>query len=285
MTDTIDHSTVAPYRISVPPHMVRALLEHLRNGTTDRCEDVVTLAPEIFTDRDIARRERLGVFGTAPFIAAHASELPKPHDFLTKRLPSNDAIIVRLGDGSVRCLVNMCRHRGAKVDTEPSGHCRVFSCMYHGWSYDLDGSLRNITYTDSFGDARSTTCTARASCRAEERHGFIWVVDNPDATIDVEGWLGHDLDGFLESYTHGPARLLQGRCRSRSRSTGRSCTTPSSTATTSSSPTRTPPEAWSTPTPTWSRTTAATPASSHPARASTAWLDHDPPTTSRWPTT
>ena len=93
----------------------------------------------------------------------------------------------------------MCRHRGAKVETESSGHCRVFSCLYHGWSYDLDGSLRNITYSDSFGDAPIDDLNL-VQLPCEERHGFIWVVDNPDATIDVEGWLGHDLDGFLESY-------------------------------------------------------------------------------------
>jgi phenylpropionate dioxygenase-like ring-hydroxylating dioxygenase large terminal subunit len=93
----------------------------------------------------------------------------------------------------------MCRHRGATLATEASGHCRVFSCAYHGWSYDLDGSLRNITYSDSFGEV-DTDGLGLVELPCEERHGFIWVIDNRDATIDVAEWLGPETDGFLSSY-------------------------------------------------------------------------------------
>jgi len=196
MTDaTLDQ----PYALTAPPEMVRALLTHMRNGTTDRCPEVLRLDPAVFTDPDVARREREGVFGTVPFIAAHASEVPNPHDFITKRLPRNEAIIVRRSDGAVRAFVNMCRHRGATLATEPAGHCRVFSCAYHGWSYDLDGALRNITYADSFGEI-DMDALGLMQLPCEERHGFIWVIDNPGATIDVARWLGPEHDEFLASY-------------------------------------------------------------------------------------
>jgi phenylpropionate dioxygenase-like ring-hydroxylating dioxygenase large terminal subunit len=196
MTDTkLDQ----PYSCTAPHDMVQALVEHLRNGTTDLCDEVVMLEPAIFTDPDVARRERRGVFGRVPFIAAHRSELRDPHDFITKKLPNNEVIIVRLGDGSVRTFVNMCRHRGATLKMEASGHCRVFSCAYHGWAYDLDGSLRNITYADSFGDV-DVDQLGLVQLPCEERHGFIWVVDNPAATIDVAAWLGPETDAFLASY-------------------------------------------------------------------------------------
>ena len=34
----------------------------------------------------------------------------------------------------------------------------------------------------------------------EERHGFIWVVDNAKADIDVAAWFGPDIDPMLASY-------------------------------------------------------------------------------------
>jgi phenylpropionate dioxygenase-like ring-hydroxylating dioxygenase large terminal subunit len=34
----------------------------------------------------------------------------------------------------------------------------------------------------------------------EERHGFIWVIPNPDATIDVAGSLGPELDKMMTGY-------------------------------------------------------------------------------------
>ena len=139
-----------PYTLSAPREMVLGLLAHLRNGTTERSADVMRLDPAIFTDPDVARRERVGVFGRVPFIAAHRSELPKPHDFITKRLPRNEAIIVRLGDGSVRAFVNMCRHRGATLVPDESGHCRVFSCAYHGWSFDIEHKYASDRQAEAF---------------------------------------------------------------------------------------------------------------------------------------
>lgn len=33
------------------------------------------------------------------------------------------------------------RHRGFPIVHETSGTARIFSCKYHGWSYDLNGNL------------------------------------------------------------------------------------------------------------------------------------------------
>jgi phenylpropionate dioxygenase-like ring-hydroxylating dioxygenase large terminal subunit len=159
----------------------------------------MSLEPRIFTDPAIAALERRRVFGRVPFIAAHGSEVPEPHSFLTKKLPLNEAVIVRQPDGSVRVFVNMCRHRGTMLEHDERGHCRVFSCQYHGWSYDLDGALRNITYQESFGSVDRSQLNL-IELPAEERHGFIWVIDNPDATIDVAEWLGPETDAILASY-------------------------------------------------------------------------------------
>jgi phenylpropionate dioxygenase-like ring-hydroxylating dioxygenase large terminal subunit len=179
--------------------MVDKLLAHLRAGTTDLCPSVVQLDPAIFVDRDIARREVEGIFGTVPFIGVHGSELPEPYDFVTRRLPRNEAVFVRQADRSVKAFVNMCRHRGSLLLDEPSGRCRIVTCPYHGWSYDADGALRAITFPDSFGEVDPSRL-GLIELPVEERHGFVWVVDQPGATIDVAGALGPETDEFLASY-------------------------------------------------------------------------------------
>ena len=183
----------------VPVELADKLLRHLRAGTTDLCDSPLVLEPAVFTDAGVARREIDGIFGTVPFIVAHSSELPNPHDCLAKRLPRNEVIIVRQPDRSVRTFVNACRHRGTTLASEGPSHCRVFSCPYHGWSYDSDGSLRNITYADSFGDV-DTAQLGLVEIPTEERHGFVWVVDNPKASIDVAEWLGSRMDEILATY-------------------------------------------------------------------------------------
>jgi phenylpropionate dioxygenase-like ring-hydroxylating dioxygenase large terminal subunit len=182
-----------------PPELVAGLLAHLRAGTTDQLPGEMRLHPSIFIDPDIARAEVDGVFGRVPMIAAHSSELPEPFRYVTKRLPRNEVVLVRLGDQSVRAYVNMCRHRGAQLLTEDSGHCRVFSCPYHGWSYDLEGCLRRITFSESYGREPGDDLNL-VSLPVEERHGFIWVVDSPDAAIDMASWLGPQTDAILASY-------------------------------------------------------------------------------------
>ncbi|MEV5835920.1 SRPBCC family protein [Nocardia sp. NPDC052112] len=187
---------------------IRRALTHLRNDTTDEFEHLTWFAPEEFTDPGIAKRERDLIFGRAPSIVAHGSEIPRAGDFFTLQMPRNNIIVVRQRDGGVKALVNLCRHRGALVEKAEKGRCRLFSCPYHRWSYDTDGSLRTITRDNTFGAADRSTL-GLIELPTEERHGFVWVVDDADASIDVAAWLGPEMDAILGSYDLGPKVCVQ----------------------------------------------------------------------------
>ena len=168
---------------------IRRALELLRNETTDKFDDVVGFSAEEFTDPVLAQAERDLIFGTVPSIVAHGSEIAKPFDFLTVAMPRNNIIVVRQKDGGVKTFVNLCRHRGALLEENEKGRCRFFSCPYHRWSYEPDGSLRMVTRDSTFGEIdRAAHGLIEIPC--EERHGFIWVIDNAQAEIDVAAWLG-----------------------------------------------------------------------------------------------
>jgi p-cumate 2,3-dioxygenase subunit alpha len=51
----------------------------------------------------------------------------------------------------VRSFLNTCRHRGAIVCSEREGTTRYFSCPYHGWTYDSDGTLHTVPGADAYG--------------------------------------------------------------------------------------------------------------------------------------
>ncbi len=95
---------------------IRRALDHLRNDTTDEFEHVTWFEPVEFTDPEIAKLERERVFGRVPSIIIHGSEIAGAGDFVTLQLPRNNVIVVRQRDGSVKTLVNQCRHRGAMVE-------------------------------------------------------------------------------------------------------------------------------------------------------------------------
>lgn len=176
------------------------LFAHIANRTTDYAPATMTIEPRIYHDPEIARRERHEIFSRSPIVAAHGSELPMPNDFVTAQLPNNEAIVIRQGDGSVRAFVNTCRHRGARLVDETKGTKRLLACSYHGWTYENNGELRSILGgAEAFG-VTDMTCLGLAELPAEERHGLVWVVDSPDASIDIETWLGPEMDASLASY-------------------------------------------------------------------------------------
>jgi glycine betaine catabolism A len=51
-----------------------------------------------------------------------------------------------------RGFYNVCRHRGARLVTEPEGTLRRLQCPYHAWSYGFDGALRNAPHTEALHD-------------------------------------------------------------------------------------------------------------------------------------
>lgn len=56
-------------------------------------------------------------------------------------------IILRDLKGTLRAFANSCRHRGSEL-LEGSGNCKLISCPYHSWTYELDGKLRGAPEMD-----------------------------------------------------------------------------------------------------------------------------------------
>ena len=66
-------------------------------------------------------------------------------------------LIVRGKDGEVRAFHNICRHRGSRVVADDQGNCKnALVCPFHGWVYNLDGTLRGAARPRSFPDLDKT---------------------------------------------------------------------------------------------------------------------------------
>ncbi|MFN8536963.1 MAG: aromatic ring-hydroxylating dioxygenase subunit alpha [Thermomicrobiales bacterium] len=66
-------------------------------------------------------------------------------DYLTVEIDGESAIVVRGRDGAVRAFLNVCRHRGARLCSEPCGQLSgAIRCKYHAWTYALDGRLIGV---------------------------------------------------------------------------------------------------------------------------------------------
>ncbi|HEX7944827.1 MAG TPA: aromatic ring-hydroxylating dioxygenase subunit alpha, partial [Phenylobacterium sp.] len=176
------------------------LFDHVRDGTTDMRDEVLEYDLGIYADPALAETERERIFQRLPVMAAHSAQLPEPKSFITLRLNRSNVLVTRGADGRVRAFLNVCRHRGATLESEPCGKKALFSCPYHGWSYGSDGALARVTFEDTFGETPAPARTGLIPLPVEERHGFIWIVENPEGQIDVESFLGPGMDQVLAEY-------------------------------------------------------------------------------------
>ncbi len=105
----------------------------------------------------------------------HVADLPNPGDYLCFELADERAIVVRGQDGELRAFHNVCRHRASRVVADDKGHCgKSLICPFHGWTYNLDGSIRTIPRGDSFGDIdREALGLIGLDC--EVWHGLVFI--------------------------------------------------------------------------------------------------------------
>ena len=73
-------------------------------------------------------------------------------------------LIVRGDDGELRGFLNVCRHRGTRVEPAPCGEKKAFVCPYHAWSYGRTARCSAIPHERGFAgiDRETRGLVARA---------------------------------------------------------------------------------------------------------------------------
>jgi len=103
---------------------------------------IPTLAGRYYTDPGLFAREQERVFEAMWCCAVRAGDLATPGAFRTVQVGKESVLVVRGRDQQLRAFLNVCRHRGALLCTEPAGQVRRnLQCPYHAWTYGLDGAL------------------------------------------------------------------------------------------------------------------------------------------------
>src|SRR3546814_6247791 len=50
----------------------------------------------------------------------------------------------------MRCFLNACPHRGAKIVREKTGNARSFTCIYHAWQFNNAGKLIGLNGPETY---------------------------------------------------------------------------------------------------------------------------------------
>ena len=152
-------------------------------------------------------RERAVLFRRHPQLIGLSCEVAAPGESLTTELGGVPVAVVRQVDGALKGFVNACRHRGAPVVAAGDGARPRLTCRYHGWVYELDGSLTARPYAEeAFADV--SRCALKPILVAE-KYGLVLAQLHGDALSMDAALHGAELEIApygLESFALAEAR-------------------------------------------------------------------------------
>ena len=166
-----------------------------------------------YTDARRFARELKVLFRDRPQFVGLTGDCREPGAFIAQDLGGVPIAVVRQADGSLRAIVNACRHRGATLlDGNGKGGMRRIVCPYHGWTYETDGTLINRPASAGGFDDLAATCGLDLHQRAvAEKHGMIFVHPASNEPFDVDAVLSGAEDELadygLADYVHVETRV------------------------------------------------------------------------------
>jgi phenylpropionate dioxygenase-like ring-hydroxylating dioxygenase large terminal subunit len=179
--------------------IISEILDLAARKTTHMLPEMMENPVAKYTDPAQLEAEINTLFRNFPIIIAHASQLSEPGQFITHDHTGVPILVARTRDGEVKAYLNVCRHRGARLEDKPCGKKATFSCPYHAWTYGLDGRLRGLPQAFGFeGMDKGKMGLVELPCF--ERFGMVWVVPSvQEREIDIDAWLqpmAEQLDGL-----------------------------------------------------------------------------------------
>lgn len=108
---------------------------------------------DLYIDQELFQLEMEQLFANTWVYVGHASQIPNKGDYYTTTVGTEEVVMVRHSDNSIKVLYNRCPHKGVKVAGESCGNTgKFFRCPYHAWTFRTDGRLLAIPLKKGYED-------------------------------------------------------------------------------------------------------------------------------------
>jgi anthranilate 1,2-dioxygenase large subunit len=180
--------------------------------------DQLTRVPYwVFQRPDVAALEQTRIFrgDTWNYLCLEA-EIAEPGDYRATTLGGVPILAVRDHDGEIYAFENRCVHRGALIALEDFGKTREFTCVYHAWSYDLQGNLKSVAFKDGINGQGGMPDCFRMSDHSPRKlrtavvHGLVFASAS-DTVPPIEEFLGEEILDRIERVLGGRQLEVIGR--------------------------------------------------------------------------
>ncbi|WP_413207229.1 aromatic ring-hydroxylating oxygenase subunit alpha [Rhodospirillum sp. A1_3_36] len=157
-----------------------------------------SLEAPFYTSKEVLDLDLEVIFGQHWIFVGVEPQIPESGDCFTVDIGKASVLLLRGDDMQIRAFHNVCRHRGAKLVTDPSATIGNIVCRYHGWTYNEDGEL---ILAEHMGSGFKKNCHGLKAVHIRSISGliFICLAETPPADIEqvattVEPYLApHDL--------------------------------------------------------------------------------------------
>ena len=132
-------------------------------------------------------------------MACHVDDIPEVGDYIVYDVAHLSWIVVRTGENEFKAYNNACLHRGRQLREFDGKKATEFRCPFHGWCWEIDGSLREIPSEWDFPEVREDASHLREA-KIGTWGGFVFINPDPDSE-SFEDYLG-DLPKHYEKYDY-----------------------------------------------------------------------------------
>ena len=141
------------------------------------------LATSRYTSPEFFRRELEKMWPEVWQFAAREEELPEPGDVVVYENAGRSYVLVRQSDHSLRVFHNVCLHRGRRL-CDNSGKRQQLRCPFHGFTWALDGALKEIPCAWDFAHLKPEELSL-PEAQVASWAGYIFIKENPGgATLE-----------------------------------------------------------------------------------------------------
>ncbi|MDQ4420339.1 aromatic ring-hydroxylating dioxygenase subunit alpha [Sphingobium sp. DEHP117] len=202
----VERSGIRPGEARHPDESTQEIIARDRNGAPAWAREV---SYEYLGSEDIDKaRYTEAAFADAEFkrlwtrtwqMVCREDQIPDTGNYYVYDIGPYSFIVVRTDDGSICAHYNACLHRGTKLKPSATeGSAIDLKCPFHGWTWNLDGSLKDIPERWDFQHlAGRKMCLPQA--RVETLAGFVWVNMDP-AAPDLKTYLGKKALAHLDAW-------------------------------------------------------------------------------------
>lgn len=169
-----------------------------------------------YIDPEFSKKEFERLWTRTWQFACREEHIPEVGDYQVYDIGQHSFIVTRVAENEIRAYYNACLHRGTKLRASGTdGNAAEFKCSFHGWSWNIDGSNKEVLCQWDFPHVDPKKYSL-PQVRVETLGGFVFInMDasapslaeyiGPEALAHIKAWKLEDRYVYLHVVKHIPS--------------------------------------------------------------------------------